>query len=793
MSDNVDELRELLADQASRVKFVDLVSFGILLSNCIIDRNYRLSDKWVEPMRFTALGEQTIDACINHYSRLKPNDAKMAVFLAVGCTDGVFVDISTDIDRLRLQLSSEVCQGRIKYPYIFGRELHDMAAELFPAQTRLDNNQTVRLLGNLPIGVFQAGRTVVGPYGCTYSDVPRQAYPDNEVPGYLCQDASCTAVHSITLSTGDSSIAKARSRVDQYISRTYSKMADPHIPLIRRAATLDFRAAAPLFSTLNIIDVLSDGLGEEELRLIIDNLLRRTFKREGRKTDISKRLGAVITNPSDFAAVLGRPELMQIALLHSDSDLIAAIDETVSEGKIQFKDSEVRVCKVSRWGQQNQRPRAQIGPLGVRFTNSPSTRLITSRMLHLLHTLYFESEFLDEGDLAYAIEAPNNLSAGDLLNRAIRDRSVEDLFRTLILPNRRAVEVAANEVSLFDYENLSREQVLERLRWKIGEFPIGGFTDLQRIDEYLGLVQAANDEERGADTVRAASSNLFAAVEDALNRALIFSIWALTTDHHISEEKFTYNPEPDRSIIEFIELNAPTSESKIKLKRGKNTLVPLGAGFPRLAKALRNLDAAAHKRPEKDIPVECIVTSRPFAFPYTRMFFNLTPAAQSDILTALQAVGRHAQNEDVVEVRNWEAHGDTSFPGAQSMTRALEHVRELRYRLENSGLYPRVYELVNLSRDDIGREELLYANGEDRISLFRPSWAVAPGLPMGQARVVIFPVARTASSGPLRFVLKARPGTDPYWDGWPKRWPARREYSKPQQMAANSDDFADAG
>ena len=237
MSDSVNELQEIVCDPEKRIKLTELMAIRSLLDNCIIDHNYRLSDNWIQPLRFTALGQQTIDACLGFYNRLKPNDAKMAVYLTSGCTEGLLIDISTDIEALRQQISIEVRQRRIKYPYIFGRKLHDAAAELFPAQTKLDNGQTIRLLDTLPIGVFQSGRSVVGPYGCTYSDMPRQAGPRYSVAGYRCPDESCAGIHNIALATADSAISRAVRKVRQYIEKNYSKAADAHVPLINRAFT----------------------------------------------------------------------------------------------------------------------------------------------------------------------------------------------------------------------------------------------------------------------------------------------------------------------------------------------------------------------------------------------------------------------------------------------------------------------------------------------------------------------------------------------------------------------------
>lgn len=793
MTDSVADLEEIVNNADDRARLADLVGIIDLLSHCILDKNYHLSDAMVSPLQFTELGERTIEQCMNHYRRLRPNDAKMAVFLSVGCTGGLLLDIATDIDALRQQVSREILQGRIRFPYIFGRELHDKAAELFPAQTSLDNNQTIKLLNNLPIGVFQLGRTVVGPYGCTYSDVPRQAGAKYYVPGYGCLDESCTAIHRIHLATGETSISKARAKIREYIFRNFAKTADPHAPLIQRAIEQDMRETEPLFPTTNLVEVFSDGLNEVEFRAVINTLLRQTFKSPERRMDVSKRLGAAIVNPLEFVASLGRPELLQIALLHSDEDLIAAADEAVRSGDITIGTSEVRISRLRRWDPDSDYSRAEIGALGARFAGGRNGRIIPRRMMHILHAIYYESDFLDAVDLAYAMEARNDLNAGDLLNLAVREHSIEELIRTLIIPNRRAVDIAARKLNISDYENLGREHILELLRWKIGEPPSNGYGDLQRFNDYLNLVREANETRQNPDTIRASAANLFAAVEDVLNRALVFSTWAFTTDHHLSAEGFEYDPEIDRSIVLFIESNAPTSTTEIQLKPERNTLVPLGAAFPRLAKALKNLDASPRRRPLKDIPIECSITSRPFAFPSTAMFFNLAKSAQSDILTALQAIGRHTQDSTVIETRNWTSHGDREFPGHDFLDRALEHLIQLLDNLKLYGIYPRVYDFIRSSDDGVGRQELVYESIGEQLSIFRPQWAVAPGLPVRQPRLIIMPIAQTDSSGPLRFRLKPTPGKEPYWDGWPKRWPAKADYTGKSQTISDKETFAEAG
>ena len=762
-----------------------------MLNGCIIDKRYRLPDDWIHPIRFTELGQKIIFGCLKaNARRLKPNDVHFSVFLTFGCSDGMFVDLATDIDALRSQLSKEILAGRIKYPYILGRELHDTAAELYPGQTRLDNNQTLRVLDKLPVGVFQKGRTVVGPYGCTYSDVPRSLRSSSLVPGYLCPSEACGAVHKIQLETGDASINKARGIVAGYIRKNRSPGPDGHLPLVSKSVMLD---SGSQFSTANLFDVLSDGLDVEELRGVVDNLLRMSFKDPGRRMDISKRLSAAIINPSDFVLQLDRARLMQIVLLHSDRDIVHAVDNVISQGTLKIQDFEVRVSKVTRWTSSNQAI-AEIGAFGARFTSSTSSMLIALRMKALLHKVYYESGIWDAGDLAYAIEAPNGLSDGELLDRATRQYSIRELFTKLVLPNRRAAGIAAEELQIFQHDSISREELLEHFCWKIGEPDGIKFTDLSRIEEHLPDVRQANEESTGLDSIRSSAVVLFTALEDTLNRALTFCTWAFTEDHYLAKEGFLYDPAADPAALEFIESSAPAEHADLVLRSdGRNTLMPLGAGFARLAKALRNLKEDSCLRPEKDIPPECLALHRPFAFPYTRSFLNLTDSARSEVLTALQAAARYIQNVDVIDLRNWTVHGNKQFPGKDRVASALRCIDELQIHLLQTGLYPRLYEMVCRSRDSLGREELTYTSGNDGVAMYRPGWAIAPRLPLGQARLILIPIAKTESSGPLRFRLKKRPGRDPYWEGWPIRWPARSSYLGAENVPVDSGDLAETG
>ncbi|MEV0667192.1 hypothetical protein ACIBI3_38860 [Actinomadura luteofluorescens] len=709
------------------------------------------------------------------HRRLKPNDITMSVFLHYGCSEGMLVDTSTDVHALRAQLSKGIKQDNIRFPYVFGRDLHDAAATLFPEKTQLDNNQTIELLKRLPDGVFQVGRTVVGPYGCTISDVSRLLPPMLRVPGYLCSDETCQEVHSIELKTAHSSINKTNTIVAEYIRSHYSNTEDEHVNVISEAALVEYFPQDDAVST-NFMDVLSDGFSETELRFIVDRILRTAFKVAGRRNDITRRLEAAIANPTDFVASIDRARLLQIALLFSDRAITRAIDESIDQGDVVITDFEVRVSRVRRWDPEYDERRVEIGQLGVRYTG-PTTASIARQTQKVLHEIYYKSGQLEPADLAYILDAPRDTNEGELLGRRLVGYSPRELVSKLIVPSRSAAMIAAERLCVVGYEDMPREELLERLCWKIGTPTFGVFSDLRKLEEHAAKFHEVNDGTSSVDALRAVAINLCTALEDTLSRSLIYSTWAFSVDHYLTAEGFIYDPLLSASVLEFIETNCAAESPEIVLKLdGRITLAALGAGFARLAKSLKSLDPEEWKRPEQQIPPVCKVTDRPFAFPSRVPFFNLTTTARAEVISALQHVSRLMQHKDVIDFRNATAHGNRDFPERDKTRTVLHQIAQLSAHFRDTGLYPHLFEFKTSTRDAIGREVLIYEDGNQQIELHRPGWAIAPRLPSFGSRIICIPVAETATSGPLRFGLKSKPGKDPYWDGWPKRWRIQSNY-----------------
>lgn len=775
VSESVIELRGLLKDADVRETFSECIAIGSLLSGCVIGKHYRVSDAFVAPIKLSPLGENVVKEVLNENKRAKPNEIKLAVFLHVGCSDGLLVSSGTDIVALRHVISAEMRAGKILFPYIFGRDLHDLASEQYPEMTHLNNGQTLALLRQLPQGVFQEGRTVTGPLGAVASDCHRVIVSRTSVPGYFCSDEKCSAIHSIELESAEtSSIVRSRGLVSKYVERHHGGKHDEHARLLGEATALHYDSWTRRPSE-GMFDTLADALTLDELRAVADAALRSELKSAGARSRLSKRFGVIINSPREFVDDLDRASLLQVLLTFDNEAVARAIDSSVRAGDIGLEEYEVRVARLNRHGDADWE--AQIGPKGVRST---APQAVAQRLHALLRSLYNDSGLLDEDDLAYALDGLGVAAAGDLATQAVRELDPRRLLEELVFPNRRTAAAAARFLGLGEIADVSRPDLLDGMLWKLGA-PAGVvFTEILRMERSESELEDAATDSASPDVVRGHISNLFSATEDVLQRALTFSTWALTQDHFLDPDGFQYNPLPNVAHLEFLETHSPTDVDALQFKQdGKNTLAPLAAGFGRLAKALSSHRAdVVAERPSDQFPFMCKFESRPFAFAYSLPFLNLSEDSQSQLLDALTEVAAQFSNATVAKVRNSTVHGNNDFPTSAEITFALERVRQGRAVLSRSGIFPQIYSLALDRMDVFGRREVVYT-GERKspVSLFAPVWPVVADLPFKQPNLVIMEGASLGAAGPLRFRLKPRPGIDQYWDGWPKRWRIERAYS----------------
>lgn len=773
-NESVEALRRELEDLDVARQYAEILGFISLLNGCLVSSGFRLDDAWVAPIRLTPLGVAITKELQEKYRRVKPNDARMSVFLSVGCAAGLLIDPATDVVALRRKLSGEIQSGRVLFPWIFGRELHDAAAALYGERTKLTHHQSIALTKALPAGVFQEAHSLVGPFGCLESRQYRSLPSSRVAPGYLCSDETCQTIHSIYLETGNAAINRTNEHTRNLLHSKYSERPDDHAPALRDALL----AASETFSkhtSADLASVLADALSEDELRVLADVLMRESFRQDGIRAELSRATNRAIGNPLDFAKELDRAALLQLILWFSDEDIHGAIDRSVRTGALEVEPTDVRVHRISRWGGRSQ---VEIGPLGSRITGSLRSGHVARRLYQLLHRLYFESEDQSPEDLAYLLDMSSEAAdSPDLLTEAVMGQPPRELLKAVALGQRQTANRTAEFFGVVDGDSMDRDTLLEHLLWKLGVPGAPQFRELDRVAEYSDRLDWATRRNEGDDVLRGHISNLFAAVEDALQRALVFTTWALTLDHLTSAVGFEYNPAQSGAVLTFLQEHAATTNPDLQLSEdGKNTLQPLAAAFSRIAKAVRLLDPELNTRPKYQYPPACRLGDRPFAFRHTLPVLDLSPEARDQIVVELSEVGRAVQDDVVLKVRNSTIHGNAEFPSMREIEYAIERLARWRELLLSSGIFPQVFELTETRSDSFGRQVLAYQSRGAQTEVLRPQWPLAPRLPGGVSRLVVLSSAVLPGLGPLRFTIKPRAGEDPYWADWPRRWQTRSEY-----------------
>ncbi|WP_162262065.1 hypothetical protein [Terrabacter sp. Soil810] len=777
-TDSVASLAAQLADPTLRRVFVEALAIHSLLSECVIDRSYTIPDTLAAPARLSPFGRTMFDEIRAKNQRLKPNDVKFSIFMGFGCPEGILIDPSTDLAALRSGITTEISKQRVLFPYIFGRELHDRTAARFPEKRELSASQTIDLLKELPVGVFQAGYTTVGPFGCIESLQARTLEATLSVPGYYCSDETCEEVHRIKLNTSDTPprlapANKTGDYVTAYLADKYGGSEDPHARLISEAFLAEYQVYN-LEASEAIIETVVDGLNLDELRAVAEVALKEGLKAHGAKS-LSLRLGSVVNNPAAFVAGLSTPHLIQLLLIFPDAFIIHAVDACVSDGTIAISEHEVRVRRIDRFGGNT--AWAEIGRRGIRVTGKGD--FVANRLMEMLRSIYYDksSASLTPEDLAYLVgPSASNVEEDYILDYAVRGGSPEELLRNLVLGSRAAVHKAGDYLHV-SLEGMEKDEMLETLLWKLGASTIALQDDLGRMKKYEEALSARISEGASQDAIRAEISNLFASLEGALRVSLEFCTWTLTNDHFLDDLAFVYDPQPRPGVLAFIEKYSPATDNRFQLDlTGKNTLSALGAGFSRLAKAIDRLAPDEYLRPTSQIPAVCRETNHPFAFPHTIPFFDLSTASKRLVLDSLNSVSRLVQDEVVLKVRNATIHGDTEFPSVGELGLGLEKLAELRHLLSRSGFYPTLFKRAETVVDELGRAVYSFHAADTTIVLNRPSWAIAPKMPNTSRRMIAVPACDTMASGPLRFSLHGRMGDEPYWKGWPKRWSVKREY-----------------
>lgn len=265
-------------------------------------------------------------------------EARLICFLECFHLDLLVDPELTKIDALAEAIGMEIKARNILLPFVHGPDLYMRSADLFPDErSYLGTRDTLRLLEDSPTGVFQMGRWVSGPYGIISSGGQRGFRPTLVLPLQHCHDVSCNAMHRVRLSTDATAQVNEHREVGRKILESQSD--DPSafgefmVELTDRQADFydDFNGSAACV-------FIGAALSDEELRLLVADLADSTagaFREIAKQVDFGGKAKA-------WVADLERPQLVQLAWMATDAQILSALDRLVFTGAIHVPDGEVR-------------------------------------------------------------------------------------------------------------------------------------------------------------------------------------------------------------------------------------------------------------------------------------------------------------------------------------------------------------------------------------------------------------------------------------------------------------------
>ncbi len=221
-----DDLAARSPDDEWRRRFVELSDLVGFLGDCVISDHYKPSDALNAAVHLSELGNKMVRELTRQSVPTK--EARLMCLVQTAHRDPLVDVAEVDLDALRDAIGAEILSGALRFPFVYGRALYDRAADLHAdLRHSLTGEETLALLDGTPIGVFQHGRFLSGPYGLLQSVQSRQLQATRRVPLFTCADLSCTVVHSCTLGTGwDAPVNDHRNKLTKLLQQQSKEPSD---------------------------------------------------------------------------------------------------------------------------------------------------------------------------------------------------------------------------------------------------------------------------------------------------------------------------------------------------------------------------------------------------------------------------------------------------------------------------------------------------------------------------------------------------------------------------------------
>ncbi|WP_332601488.1 hypothetical protein [Arthrobacter sp. S2(2024)] len=669
-------------------------------------------------------------------------DAKAAALGLFVAGDTLLIDAAqTDEDEVSQILGAEISERRIRYPWIYGRQLDLHYAAVYDQATAprsLPARQSYNLLDGVPQGVAQIRDVVVGPFGILRSADLRYTPPLTCGPNFQCTRVGCNTAHHVEMQTG-STPSSAFYRELRRMYPSSERIRSYHGDILRP----DWAYWDP-FNSDSLSWLLGNGLTPSEQRLLLGRLI---YRGSASAKDQIGSLSAFSAPRGKWSAVLptiNDAQVLQLLLVFSTDELVSHLEYLVDTDEISLTSSEKRTPVLQRHSSGGGfGTRLQLSRAGVRFMPDAPVPLMRT----MLQALYAEAQ----DELAYRLLDYSG-SAFERLDLFLRSASEEEVLQRLVFSSRSTLVRAFKELKYGRFAipgSADEARALEaRLMWKLGgtmEAPTNPYAPLRQFGEVLrgvvGTAQGAPSEE-WVTAVRSAGMDFFVEAEAVLALAIDFSAWMMTTDHYSQgREAFAFSRVRARQTA--ARLLAEKGGDELAFRESGNSMGTLLQACPVLADAVDEIlmHEESYSRDEQP-PWANHTQVLLFPFRHTKLVCDLADNSVSQIVASLRGVQSQFSRADVARTRNRLGHPPESFPSAQELLTALDGVLGALGEVASLGLVPTIYQLHSKTEDASKRQSrVMREGGGNEVVLHSPSELVLSSIPLNAAQLVVVPGA----------------------------------------------------
>lgn len=744
-----------------------------------ISNDYSPNEKFSSILSLTSCGEKYAKLLKDEIENIGDFEINFLLFAKFGHED-IFIDPrSTDINAIRCILNDEIICNKIRYPWIFDRLLYDKFFDIYEDEPpkSLSYEETIRLLENTPMGVFQLGNNLVGPYGLLVSRCKRSFGPTLDLPLWHCPNPVCNNIHYVTIFSGNERL--------RLISKIFGEKLNPICyPNMNWAKDYEdkYHNKEEFYDDLilqNLPHFLMAAFNLDESQQILKQLIdaysdeiRALFPKRGNFTDSY----SIVKN-------MNKNQCLQLMLLVEDKVIINGVESLIDAKKIEIPATEIRAPKIYNRDYWNWiHTDIECSRFGIR-NSEPSGDLALCRLRRLIKDIYENKN--ETTQLEWKLRHIKGESLYEKLDRYIFLENPDKIISELVLDNIAHLDKSFELLRHGNFlkpRNADEEKlIIKKILWKLG-FNIYSFPDYielfwKRFDKFIISSRLnSNYGEDDREKIRSSAVNFFVSLEQVLNYSLSFITWALLSDHYLGT-KFKLDLMQAQEFMAEKLSGTCIGDTKLDFDpAGKNTLFPLVIGFDILANHCKGMLNERDKFLRCDLEIPSFTKFSKlqlFPFSHKALILDLREKDREKLLELLKETNQLLTRAQICSVRNRIEHArsENEFPTKDEIENACAAIKIAVKNLLDYGVCPSIHYFAGMVSDEYKREICKYKDSmNNEVSLLTSTQFDDCGLPEYEKSMIIVPLLHIGDSvEPMRFGFKERSNYTEMWSNYPKR------------------------